>query len=143
MSALNLTTSVGPVAGYGDMGGTGFFSDIAASMGVGGGILGLILYVLVAIGLWKTFDKAGVPGVLGIIPILNMIFLLKVARMNMWLALLYLVPIANIVLMIIVAIKVGANFGKGGGFSFFLLWLLAPIGYLILGFGGDRYVPQR
>nr|WP_119698311.1 DUF5684 domain-containing protein [Microbacterium halotolerans] len=111
-------------------------------MGAGGGIAALIVYVIVAIGLWKTFVKADIPGILGIIPIVNVIFLLKVARMSMWFALLYLIPIVNIVLAIIVAVKVGRNFGHGGAFSFFLLWLLAPIGYLILGFGSDRYQPE-
>lgn len=126
---------------YGDMGGTGVFDGLLAMMGAGGGIAVLIVYVVVAIGLWRTFSKAGIPGILGIIPIINAIFLLRVARMSMWFALLYLVPIANIVLAIVVAVKVGRNFGHGGAFSFFLLWLLAPIGYLILGFGGDRFRP--
>ncbi|MGO1411048.1 DUF5684 domain-containing protein [Microbacterium sp. JB110] len=127
---------------YGDMGGTGAFDALLAMMGAGGGIAALIVYVIVAIGLWKTFAKADIPGILGIIPIINVIFLLKVARMSMWFALLYLIPIVNIVLAIIVAVKVGRNFGHGGAFSFFLLWLLAPIGYLILGFGSDRYQPE-
>jgi hypothetical protein len=34
---------------------------------------------------------------------------------------------------------VGKNFGKGGVFSFFLLFLIQPIGYLILGFGASQY----
>ena len=128
---------------YGDMGGTGIFDALLAGMGMGGGVVALIVYVVVAIGLWKTFAKADIPGILGIIPIINVIFLLKVARMSMWFALLYLIPIVNLVLAIVVAVKVGRNFGHGGAFSFFLLWLLAPIGYLILGFGGDRYQPER
>jgi len=43
------------------------------------------------------------------------------------------------VFSIIVAIKVGATFGKGGAWSFFLLWLVAFIGYLILGLGDAKY----
>lgn len=143
MNTLMLAQQTGlPASSYGDLGGTGAFGALLAAVGVGGGVVGFIVYVIVAIGLWKTFSKADIPGILGIIPIVNMIFLLKVARMNMWLALLYLIPIVNLVLMIIVAIKVGRNFGHGGAFSFFLLWLLAPIGYLIVGFGGDRYQPE-
>ena len=45
----------------------------------------------------------------------------------------------NVVFSIIVAIKVGATFGKGGAWSFFLLWLVAFIGYLILGLGDAKY----
>lgn len=73
----------------------------------------LVVYVLVAIGLWRTFSKAGIPGILGIIPIVNIIFLLRVAGMSMWLAILYIVPIANLILLIVVAIKVGAELRKG------------------------------
>ena len=124
---------------YGDMGGTGVFDALLAMMGAGGGIAALIVYVIVAIGLWKTFAKADIPGILGIIPIINLIFLLKVARMSMWFALLYLIPIVNIVFAIVVAIKEGKNFGKGGVFSFFLLWLFPFIGHLIIGFGSATY----
>lgn len=120
---------------------TGVVGAMLAGFGVVGWLATIALYVLIAIGLWKMFSKAGLPGILGIIPIVNTIFLLKIGRLNMWFALLYLVPIANIVLAIIVAIKVGRNFGHGGAFSFFLLWLFPVIGYLIVGFGGDQFRP--
>ncbi|WP_231916180.1 DUF5684 domain-containing protein [Microbacterium karelineae] len=145
MNSLVLAQQTGLLASassYGDFGGTGAFGGILAAFGVSGGVVGFIVYVAVAIGLWKTFSKAGLPGILGIIPIINIIFLLKVARMSFWFALLYIVPIVNVILLIVVAIKVGRNFGHGGAFSFFMLWLLAPIGYLIVGFGGDRYQPE-
>ena len=38
-----------------------------------------------------------------------------------------------------VAIKLGAAFGKGGGWSFFLLVIFSVIGFLILGFGSATY----
>ena len=34
---------------------------------------------------------------------------------------------------------VGKGFGKGGAWSFFLLWLFAFVGYFILGFGRAQY----
>ncbi len=126
---------------YGDIGDS-FYESMVASFGVGGGVTALIVYVIFAIGAWKTFSKADIPGILAIIPIVNVVFTLRVARMSMWLAFLYLIPIVNLVLAIIVAIRVGRNFGHGGAFSFFLLWLLAPIGYLILGFSSDRFQPD-
>ncbi|UWF77831.1 MULTISPECIES: DUF5684 domain-containing protein [Microbacterium] len=103
------------------------------------GVIAFLFYVVVAIALWKVFTKAGYPGILAIIPIVNVVFLVKVAGMTGWAALLYLIPIINIVFSIVVAFKLGARFGKGGVFSFFLLWLLPFIGYLILGFGDARY----
>ncbi|MCT1476641.1 DUF5684 domain-containing protein [Microbacterium sp. p3-SID336] len=103
------------------------------------GLIALVFYILVAVGLWKVFSKAGYPGILAIIPLVNLVFLVKIAGMSGWLALLYLVPIANFILAIIVAFKLGERFGKGAGFSFFLLFLFPYIGYLILGFGDARY----
>lgn len=102
-------------------------------------VFALIFYILMAIALWKIFTKAGLPGILGIIPIVNLFFLVKIAGMSMWLGLLYIIPIVNIVFGIIVAFKLGSAFGKGGAFSFFLLWLFAFIGYLIIGFGSATY----
>ncbi|MCE4025346.1 MULTISPECIES: DUF5684 domain-containing protein [unclassified Microbacterium] len=101
--------------------------------------ISLIFYVITAIALWRVFTKAGHAGWLAIIPIVNVIFLIKIAGMSGWLVLLYLIPIVNIVFAIVVAVKLGKNFGKGGAFSFFLLWLFSFIGYLILGFGSAQY----
>ena len=105
-------------------------------------IFGLVIYVIVVVALWRVFAKAGWPGILAIIPIVNMFILVKIAGYSAWLGLLYLIPIANVVLAIIVAIKVGERFGKGGAFSFFLLFLFPFIGYLILGFGDARYAKR-
>ncbi|PQZ53674.1 MULTISPECIES: DUF5684 domain-containing protein [unclassified Microbacterium] len=115
-------------------------SDLYASIFSGTtGLIALVFYILVAVGLWKVSTKAGYPGILAIIPFVNLVFLVKIAGMSGWFALLYLVPIVNLVLAIIVAFKLGARFGKGGVFSFFLLLLFPYIGYLILGFGDARY----
>ena len=115
-------------------------SDLYASIFSGTtGLIALVFYVLVVIGLWKVFTKAGYPGILAIIPIVNVVFLVKIAGMSGWLALLYLIPIVGFIFGIVVAIKLGERFGKGGLFSFFLLFVLQYIGYLIIGFGSSRY----
>lgn len=107
------------------------------------GIFAIAWYVIVAIALWRVFSKAGYPGILAIIPVVNIFILVKVAGYSAWMTLLYLIPIVNFIFGIFVAVRLGQRFGKGGAFSFFLLWLIAPIGYLILGFGSARYEPRR
>ena len=115
-------------------------SDLYASIFSGTtGLIALVFYILVAVGLWKVFTKAGYPGILAIIPFVNLVFLVKIAGLSGWFALLYLIPVANLILAIIVAFKLGGRFGNGGVFSFFLLFLFPYIGYLILGFGDSRY----
>ena len=107
------------------------------------GVIGFIVYVITVIALWKVFTKAGHAGWLAIIPIVNLFVLTKIAGFSYWLGLLYLIPIVNIILHIFVALRVGKGFGKGVGFSIFLLWLFSFIGYLILGFGSDTYDKSR
>jgi len=101
---------------------------------------GFIGYVLVVLALWPVFTKAGKPGWGALIPIYNAYLLVKIAGYHGVLVLLYFIPIVNIVVAIIVAFGVGRAFGKGGAFSFFLLWLLAIIGYFIVGYGSSQYV---
>ena len=107
------------------------------------GVFAIVWYVIVAIALWRVFSKAGYPGVLALIPIVNVFILVKVAGYSAWATLLYLIPIVNIVFGILVALRLGERFGKGGVFSFFLLWLFSVIGYLIIGFGSAQYSERR
>jgi len=104
-------------------------------------IVYLALIVVMIAALWKVFTKAGEPGWASIIPFYNVYTEFKIAGMNPWLFLLLFIPIVNIVIAIMMAIKLGERFGKGGAWSFFLLVIFPIIGYLILGFGKDAYIP--
>jgi hypothetical protein len=103
-------------------------------------IVWIIVAILVIAGLWKTFVKAGHPGWGAIIPIYNTYLMIKVAGRPGWWLILYFIPIVNVIILIIVSIDIAKNFGHGVGFGI-LLWLFAPIMYLILGFGSDEYKP--
>jgi hypothetical protein len=103
-------------------------------------IIFLALAVLAIASVWAIFSKAGRPGWAAIIPIYNIYVLLKVVGRPGWWLILYIIPIVNIVISIIVAIDLAKSFGKGGAFGFFGLWLFSIIGYPILGFGSARYV---
>ncbi|MFE6736387.1 DUF5684 domain-containing protein [Microbacterium sp. NPDC057650] len=123
-----------------------FFSDmepinqgVYAGFGAFAMVVALIYWVASIAAYWKTFTKAGYPGWLAIIPIVNLFVLVKVAGLSAWFGLLFFVPIANIVIAIIVALRNGRAFGHGGAFSFFLLFLLNPIGYFVTGFSSDTY----
>jgi hypothetical protein len=99
------------------------------------------MLVLLIAGWWTTFAKAGKPGWASIIPFYNLIVLVEVAGQPIWLFILFLIPVANIVAAVLVAIGVAKNFGKGGGFAVGLLFL-PFIFYPILGFSNARYHPQ-
>lgn len=115
-------------------------SDQSAAGGAGGSGVSLVGYLLFTIiALRPVFAKAGYNGWTALIPIYNVYVLVKLAGFHGATVLLYVIPIVNIVFSIIVAVRVGGNFGKGGGFSFFLLWLLSFIGYCIIGYGSAVY----
>lgn len=116
------------------------FSDNYDIINPGNAIGGLVGYILYVLALWPVFKKAGFPGWGALIPIYNTYVLVKISGHHGAWVLLYLIPIVNIVISIIVAIGVGKAFEKGGAFSFFLLWLFSLIGYFIVGYGESRYI---
>jgi len=116
----------------------------AAAGGIAGGIMfayfAVIILVIAAI--WKVFSKAGEPGWAAIIPIYNLIVLLKIAGKPIWWFLLFLVPFVNFIIAIIVTFSLAKSFGKGAGFALGLVFL-PFIFYPILGFGSAAYVGTK
>jgi len=112
---------------------------VSAGMAVAMSIIILIVVVVTIVGLWKVFTKAGKPGWAAIVPIYNNIVMLEIAGKPLWWVFLYFIPVVNIVIPIIVSIEIAKKFGKSGAFGVIALWLFAPIGYLILGFGKAQY----
>jgi hypothetical protein len=100
--------------------------------------LGIV--VVVVVGGWKMFEKAGQPGWAILIPFYNAYILLKIAGRPGWWLILYMIPLVNIVIAIIVSMDLAKSFGQSAVFGFFMLFLLCGIGYLILGFGSSRYL---
>ncbi|MEU4801837.1 DUF5684 domain-containing protein [Actinosynnema sp. NPDC023587] len=110
-----------------------------ASIGVFPIIISLVIAVLMIAAMWKVFAKAGQPGWAAIIPIYNIYVLLKVAGRPGWWLILFIIPVVNLVMSVILALDVAKAFGKSGVFGFFGLWLFGIVGYPVLGFGSARY----
>ena len=102
-------------------------------------IIVLICYALTIIAGWRVFVKAGKPGWAIIIPIYNIIVLCQIAGKPGWWVILYLIPIVNVIIAIIVAVNLAKAFGKSGAFGFFLLFLFSIIGMFIIGYGKAEY----
>ena len=111
---------------------------LGAVVGLGFMLLWLAVVLLIVVSLWKVFTKAGEPGWACLIPIYNIVVLLKIAGKPVWWILLMLIPFVNFVVAIIVSIGVAERFGKSTGFGIGLA-LLGPIFYPILAFGDARY----
>lgn len=122
-------------------------SDIqTSSQGGGMGVIGTIIYlaVLIAViaGLWKAFEKAGQPGWAAIVPIYNMIVMLKIAGKPVWWIVLLIIPFVNFVMIVLIMLALAKSFGKGAGYAMgcvFLGFIFIPM----LGFGDAKYIgPQ-
>ncbi len=99
----------------------------------------LILYVLYIVAGWKVYVKAGKPGWATIIPFYNIAVWCRIAGKPGWWLILYLIPIVNIVIAIIVAVNVAKAFGKSGAFGFFLLFIFYFVGMFVIAFGKAEY----
>ena len=99
----------------------------------------LVVAIISIVGVWKVFTKAGEPGWAAIIPIYNVVVLLKISGKPLWWLFMFIIPIANIVFLVLTLAALSRSFGKDTGFAA-LLFFLAPIGYCVLGFGSAVYV---
>jgi hypothetical protein len=108
---------------------------------MGGGVSALISLVILVIAIaayWKIFTKAGEEGWKSIIPIYNIVVLLKIVGRPWWWLLLMLIPLVNFVVAIVVMNDLSKSFGHGVGFTLGLIFL-SFIFYLILAFGSSQY----
>jgi hypothetical protein len=109
--------------------------------GGGGGlaVLYFVFYAVVVAGMWGIFVKAGEEGWKAIIPIYNWYILLKIVGRPWWWILLFLIPIVNLVILILMYNDLSKSFGKGAGFTVGLIFL-GIIFFPILGFGSAQYI---
>lgn len=82
------------------------------------GLIGLFVFVSMCF----LYKKAGEPWWAPIIPIYNVIVFLRIAGMPWWWLLLFLIPVANVVLMIIAYVNFVKNFGRPGAAVLLLLF---------------------
>ena len=123
----------------------------------------VVWHILQAVADWKIFSKAGRPGILAFIPIVNIYVEYGICWSN-FMGLIYLVcigitsyvsgvqepsstltmvsgvaSVAALVLHIIQSIKLARSFGKGVGYGILLI-LFGPLARLFLGLGDSRYI---
>jgi hypothetical protein len=102
-------------------------------------VIGFLLGILTIVGMWITFRKAGRHGWAAIIPIYNLYTLIKITGRSGWWLLLFIIPLVNIVVYLVIMLDIAAAFGKGTLFGIFGLWLFPFVGFPILGWGQSRF----
>lgn len=111
---------------------------IAALFGGAFFLVSLLVFVIVAAGMWKMFEKAGEPGWAALVPIYNLVVLVKIAGKEMWWVVLMLVPCVNFVAAVMICIEVARKFGKDTLYGIGLAFL-PFIFFPMLGFGAAQY----
>ena len=121
-------------------------SSVATGFGAALGILAFVYILCLSVCIftivcnWKVFKKAGKNGWEAIIPIYNIVVLLEITKLPMWYLILFFIPFANFVALIIIYIELAKKFGQstlfGIGLTFF-----TPIFMAILAFN-KNYVYQ-
>ena len=131
---------------------------------VGAGVILIIWWVLQIVGNWKIFEKAGKPGWHSIVPFLNtydeydlcwngafgLLYLLALVVANsvsaeaaqesgMLTAVVGAAAVVALVLQIIESNKLAKSFGKGLGYTIFLIFF-DRIARIILGFSDAKYI---
>jgi hypothetical protein len=110
----------------------------AGGIGMVGGLIWLAIMVLLIASVWKVFTKAGQPGWAAIIPIYNIVVMLKIVGKPLWWIIGFLIPIVNIIVAILMAVALAKAFGKGTGFAIGLV-LLGFVFFPILAFSDATY----
>lgn len=131
---------------YADAATIGTIGGALAGMMMTFTLIGLAIAVVQIIAMWKIYTKAGQEGWKAIIPIYNFVILFKIAGLSPWLILCYFAAVIPVIggfvtlgMTIYLAYNLAKAFGKGGGFTVGLV-LLAPVFYMILGFGNAQYI---
>lgn len=109
----------------------------------------LVIGIVCLIGMWKVLEKAGQPGWAVLIPIYNLIVILRVAGLPwywVFAPFVAIIPIlgwiAYLAWVVWVHHRISTRFGQGVGFTIGLTFL-SPIFWLILGFGSAKYVAEQ
>ena len=119
----------------------GGFAQTYETSGVGVAAILLyvaVVYAILVIPYWVIFTKAGQPGWPALIPIYSTYILLKVIGRPGWWLLLFLIPIVNLVIYIIMMNDLSKSFGHGVGFTLGLIFL-SWIFLAILAWGSSTY----
>ena len=101
-------------------------------------ILVIVAYVVYVLPLFGVFSKAREPGWAAFIPIWNLLVLLKIVGRPWWWILLFIIPVVDIVVAIVVWYDLSKSFGRGVAFTVGLVFL-SWIFLLILWLGSSQY----
>ncbi len=106
-------------------------------------VLSLIILIVTLASWWVIFNRAGKPGWGSVVPIYNLVLLLKIVEYPLWCLLLLIVPIVNGIAYLFILYRLGKKFGQSDGFCWGLV-VLSPVFLPLLAFKytDAQYIPE-
>jgi len=104
-------------------------------------ITSFAVLILSISGMWKVFEKSNLPGWGTLIPIYNIILLLRVAKISPMFFIFLMIPIINIFALFLIYFVIAERFGKNTIFGIGLIFF-GFVFYPILGFGKAKYIDK-
>ena len=102
------------------------------------GIIYLAVLVLMVASMWKIYVKANEPGWAAIVPIYNIVVLLKIVGKPIWWIVLFIIPLVSLVAAVLIYVSFAKSFGKDTGYGIGLA-LLPFVVHPMLAFGSATY----
>ncbi len=99
----------------------------------------IAVFALIIVAQWIVYSKADQPGWGVIIPIYNLILLVRIVGRSGWWVVLLLIPYISFVFLIVICVDLARSFVRGSGFGVGLAFL-PMIFFPILAFGDSRYI---
>ncbi|MGV3706226.1 MAG: signal peptidase I [Arcticibacter sp.] len=72
----------------------------------------IIFVVLTLVGMWKLFEKAGRKGWEALIPVYNMVVMLRITGRPLWWIILLVIPVINLIVWLGLAVDFAKSYGK-------------------------------
>lgn len=88
------------------------FSEIMSNENTGLGILAALLLLIGAVAKWRMYIKAKQPGLAAIVPIWDIIVVLRIVGRPAWHIVFFLIPIFNLYFGVRLLIEIAQSFGK-------------------------------
>lgn len=89
------------------------------------------------VGMYKIFEKMGVPGWKSLVPIMNIYAWSEVMGLKWWFM---FIPLLNVYLLFMLSLNTAKSFGKSGGYA--IGFLLLPFVFMpMLGFSDAKFTP--
>ena len=101
-------------------------------------LLALALFLLIIVGQWVIFQKAGQAGWKSLIPFYNMYILMVISGKPGWWMFLLFVPLVNVIILLFAFLSLAKKFGRSELFGIGL-FLLPMIFIPLLAFSGSEY----